>query len=66
MTEALGVKAERIAKSRGGEMMRTRQMILHFEDDLPQHVSMSTMNGSDSRSVVVVVVVVKSICKAPH
>ena len=38
MTEALGVKAERIIKRRGGEKVKTRQMILHFEDDLPQYV----------------------------
>ena len=39
MSEALGVKAERIYKRRAGEKIITKQMILYFSDELPRYVS---------------------------
>ena len=38
MTEELGLKAERIIKKIAGSQIRTAQMILHFEGDLPPYV----------------------------
>ena len=38
MSEELGIKAERIIKKMAGKTIRTAQMILHFEGDLPPYV----------------------------
>ena len=38
MSTVLGLKAERIAKKRGGEIFQTAQMILHFENDIPSEI----------------------------
>ena len=38
MTRALGVPAERVVKKYRGEKKPTKQMILHFDDELPPYV----------------------------